>query len=206
MLAANEGNQVMPSEIAVLNGYRLVYNPDRPRAMHNTSGYDGYVYEHIEVAEKYLGRSLTGGEIVHHLDGNRANNRHENLLVLLRSQHARLHAWLGAVKIERLDGIGANSENPEISYCVVCGRTLQEKQKRCCCPEHSALVTRKVRRPTTVELREQLKTSKSMVALGKQYGVSDNAVKKWCKQYGLVWQRRARRKPSVESIHPEPKA
>lgn len=26
----------------------------------------------------------------------------------------------------------------------------------------------------------------SMTTLGKKYGVSDNAVKKWCKKYGIL--------------------
>jgi len=25
-----------------------------------------------------------------------------------------------------------------------------------------------------------------MVSLGKKYGVSDNAVRKWCKSYGII--------------------
>jgi uncharacterized protein YjcR len=37
-------------------------------------------------------------------------------------------------------------------------------------------------RPTLEQLEEDLKTM-SMVATGKKYGVSDNAVRKWIKRY-----------------------
>ena len=38
-----------------------------------------YVWEHRLVMEKLLGRFLTAGEVVHHMDGNPSNNAPENL-------------------------------------------------------------------------------------------------------------------------------
>ena len=70
------------------NGYIGAYAPDHPRAHHN-----GYVYQHILVAEEGLGRSLEPGEVVHHLDGDKHNNQMANITVLpSQSEHARLHA------------------------------------------------------------------------------------------------------------------
>jgi hypothetical protein len=59
---------------------------------------DGYVLlpggmrEHRAVMERLLGRKLTKGEVVHHIDGDRLNNTPENL-ELLPSQavHRKLH-------------------------------------------------------------------------------------------------------------------
>lgn len=65
----------------LLNGYVTVYCPSHPRAMCGT-GYEGYVYEHILVAESMLGRPLLSDEVVHHLDFDKSNNTHTNLLVL----------------------------------------------------------------------------------------------------------------------------
>lgn len=50
---------------------------------------------HRIVAEAVLGRKLKRGEVVHHIDGNRLNNRPENLLVLPnQAEHAKLHGLL----------------------------------------------------------------------------------------------------------------
>lgn len=44
--------------------------------------------------------------------------------------------------------------------------------------------TRKVNRPIKETLEKEIKTN-TMVSLGKKYGVSDNAVRKWCQSYGI---------------------
>lgn len=49
-------------------------------------------YEHILVAEKAIGRRLETGEVVHHINCIRNDNRPENLLVCTISHHLRLHA------------------------------------------------------------------------------------------------------------------
>jgi hypothetical protein len=54
----------------------MVLKRDHPRARKN-----GYVCEHILVAEQMLGRSLEPGEEVHHRNLDRADNRLDNLKV-----------------------------------------------------------------------------------------------------------------------------
>lgn len=41
--------------------------------------------------EQYLGRKLRPDEIVHHIDGNKLNNNIENLKIMTRGEHSKLH-------------------------------------------------------------------------------------------------------------------
>ena len=184
-----------------LNGYKVIYLPDHHRAMHNDN-WEGFVYEHIVVAEEY-GEPLKDGEVIHHLDGNRSNNRYSNLLVLNKSQHGRLHAWLsaGAPGIERFRENGENSLKAKViptESCVVCGRTLQDKQRATCSESCRDLSCRKVQRPSKSQLIKDV-AQLSVVKVGAKYGVSDNAIRKWMKTYGIT-------KPTIspaESTLPE---
>ena len=67
-------------------GYRLVYRPD-----HHRANCDGFVFEHILVAEETLGREIRSGEVVHHKDGDKANNSADNLVVMEKGCHIALH-------------------------------------------------------------------------------------------------------------------
>ena len=68
-------------------GYVLIHMPEHPRS-HN-----GYVFEHIVVAEKKLGRPLLDNESVHHQNMVPWDNRPENILIMTRSEHNKLHLW-----------------------------------------------------------------------------------------------------------------
>lgn len=49
-------------------------------------------HSHMVIAEEFLGRQLTKDEAVHHIDGNKLNNNYDNLMVMSKSDHAKLHA------------------------------------------------------------------------------------------------------------------
>lgn len=67
-------------------GYVMLYRPDHPRADSK-----GYIPEHRLLMEESLGRPLTANEDVHHINGVKDDNRLENLVVLTKSDHHRLH-------------------------------------------------------------------------------------------------------------------
>jgi len=67
-------------------GYVRIYVPMHPEANNR-----GYVYEHRIIAEKMIGRSLKKNEVVHHKNRIRWDNRKENLAVMDKRTHSRLH-------------------------------------------------------------------------------------------------------------------
>lgn len=66
-----------------MHGYIRVKAPGHPRASS-----DNYVREHQLVMESMLGRYLLPGENVHHRNGQKDDNRPENLELWVKSQPA----------------------------------------------------------------------------------------------------------------------
>lgn len=68
------------------HGYRMIKTQGHPRATKH-----GYVAEHVLVMEAHIGRALLPHEEVHHINRVKDDNRIENLALMDRSEHHRLH-------------------------------------------------------------------------------------------------------------------
>lgn len=83
-------------------GYVFVYVPNHPQA----DSY-GYVSEHRLIAEQSIGRLIARNEHVHHINGIKDDNRPENLQVLPRGEHNRMHSMQA---LERYAASGDRTE------------------------------------------------------------------------------------------------
>ncbi|MBP3538682.1 MAG: HNH endonuclease, partial [Oscillospiraceae bacterium] len=67
-------------------GYRQILMPEHPRADPS-----GYVMEHIAVFEKETGIQVPKHCCIHHLNGNKSDNRISNLCLMSRGGHIAFH-------------------------------------------------------------------------------------------------------------------
>ena len=169
--------------------------PDNPRATK-----EGYVYTHVLMAEKKLGRYLKPEECVHHIDYDKYNNDPNNLMIFKTiADHTAFHQGVPAVQDDEIwwcptKGVGL--------VCPVCLGVKDRKAPMCrsCSNKQGALIkaeeriaNQKLRREdidgsTSIPVRDVLKAQirrNSFSSVGRLYGVSDNTVRKWCEKYGL---------------------
>lgn len=160
------------------NGYVSVYDEEKGES----NDIKNYVPEHRKVAEKMLGRKLTDKEIVHHLDEVRSNNSPENLLVLEESQHLKLHAWMNKNFIVPKPNYAIRKLKGCIR-CKVCEEPINEGMVYCSVDCNNLDKESKIK--PAREVLEKLINQHPMTKIGEMFGVSDNAVRKWCKSYSL---------------------
>ena len=152
--------------------YPEVYMPQHHRAKVN-----GCVDKHILVAEQLIGRQLKDEEVVHHKDGDKRNCEENNLIVFAsNSDHIRFHHTGFCVPTN--EPYVFTTVAPEYR-CSSCGKEIG-KTKNGMCFKCFAKSRRIVERPSKEELEEMLK-HQSYVSIGKMFGVSDNAIRKWLK-------------------------
>lgn len=68
-------------------GYVYLYMPNHPDSISN-----GMILEHRYVMEQKIGERIDKDMIVHHINGDRADNRPSNLQLMTKSEHHKFHA------------------------------------------------------------------------------------------------------------------
>ena len=117
-----------------------------------------------------------------HIDGNNKNNELSNLRWVCPNCDRQLPTFAGRNPKAQISysRIKTNTEKPNL--CIDCGVEISKSATRCVECGYKARQT--VCRPSKEELYQEL-CNNSFLAVGKKYGVSDNAILKWCKSYGL---------------------
>ena len=145
-------------------GYFYFLMPGHPLANGNCNR----VYLHRHLVSQKIGRWLKPGEHTHHLDGNPLNNVFENLCVVSPSEHIKLH----------------HPCSPKIkSRCPVCG--MEVVNAKYCSIKCLGVASRKCIRPTKDDL-QKMADEMPATSIGVRFGVSSQAILKWCRYYGLT--------------------
>jgi hypothetical protein len=79
---------------------------------------NGYVLHHRIIMENHLGRLLNPEEVVHHINGDKLDNRIENLELLSVSKHVSLHGKLRGKKYADLQ-------------CPWCSKIFSREYRQC---------------------------------------------------------------------------
>lgn len=161
--------------------------------------------------ENHLGRLLEPDEVVHHINGDKFDNRIENLEVMTNSEHVSLHHYDCLIEddtnirhtfeyYDKLYNEPIREEKNKIrektnwyklkyriknNECVICGNPCVNLY---CSTECLHKDQMKAERPSKEELLVLI-LENPFTHIGKMYGVSDNAIRKWCKSYGLPYKK-----------------
>jgi hypothetical protein len=128
--------------------------------------------ELCEQGEEWMGKKMS--LILDHINGIYNDNRIENLRIVCPNCNATLETHAGKNKKITSE----TNEDKKINKCE-CGEITRSSKK---CKKCFSLNQRKVDRPSYEKLIKEIEKL-GYVGVGKKYGVSDNAVRKWKKQY-----------------------
>lgn len=87
-------------------------------------------------------------------------------------------------QLDTTNGKNINHGNHKINTCIDCGKVISAKAIRCLQCEYKHRTSQKVEGISREELKKLIRTT-PFTQIGKQFGVSDNTIRKWCDKYNL---------------------
>lgn len=111
-----------------------------------------------------------------HINGHNRDDRLENLRWVCPNCDRQLDTFSGK----------NTSREKRKNFCIDCGKEILLSSTRCpeCANKINGLNARKVQRPDRETLKKKIRVL-PFLQIGKEYGVSDNAIRKWCDEYQL---------------------
>lgn len=128
-----------------------------------------------------LGKTWQGKFIslqLDHKDGDRCNNEIDNLRILCPNCHTQTESFAGKRKNKK-NKVRKTICINKCAFCNLKYEAKDKKQKYCSYECHKKSL-RKIERPSKEQLLAEISQS-NYVQVGKKYGVSDNAIRKWLK-------------------------
>lgn len=123
---------------------------------------------------------------VHHIDNNKSNNLDDNLQLLCPNCHSYTESWRkpkNEVNQKIIKNTVVEPEN-KVFYCSKCGTERNKHSQSGLCRDCYNEQQQIVSRPNAKTLAQEI-VDTSFVAVGRKYGVSDNAIRKWCVAYNI---------------------
>ena len=118
---------------------------------------------------------------LHHKDGDYRNNTEDNLELLCPNCHSLTDTYRGG-NTGKSTREGREKYVSRKNYCVDCGVAIKSTSTRCHSCESKHRITDK---PVTREELKVLIRTTPFTKIASQFGVSDNAIRKWCDSYNL---------------------